>query len=142
MPPIVSPIEPTNPPDAPSAGTIADVARVRALLVATAARGEAISYSEMLDRLGHRFTRPKMRALCRTLDAIDAAGAAAGEPELAVLVVRESDGLPGQGWWTGGRPMREGYEGAWTGPQATAFVRELQERAFKHWAGVKPRRRA
>ena len=63
----------------------------------------------------------------------DAAGAVAGEPELAVLVVRESDGLPGQGWWTGGRPMREGYEGAWTGPDAAAFVRGLQARAFDYW---------
>ena len=134
MPSIVSPIEPSGAPEALSAGTIADVGRVRALLVATARRGEAISYSEMLDALGHRFTRPKMRALCRTLDAIDAAGAAAGEPELAVLVVRESDRLPGQGWWTGGRPMREGYEGSWTGAEALGFVRRLQERAFAHWA--------
>ncbi len=137
MPLIVSPIEPSDAPEALSAGTIADVARVRALLVAAAQRREAISYSEMLDALGHRFTRPKMRALCRTLDAIDAAGAAAGEPELAVLVVRESDGLPGQGWWTGGRPMREGYEGPWTGADAAAFVRRLQDRAFTHWAGRK-----
>ncbi len=114
---------------------IADVARVRALLVAAARRGAAVSYSELLDRLGHRFTRPKMRALCRTLDAIDEAGAATGEPELAVLVVRESDGLPGQGWWVGGRPLREGYEGPWSGPEALAFVRRLQGRAFAYWAG-------
>ena len=116
------------------AGTIADVDLVRAHLVAAARRREALSYSGLLDTLGHRFTRPKMRALCRTLDAIDAAGAAAGEPELAVLVVRESDGLPGQGWWAGGRPMREGYEGPWTGKDAASFVRELQERAFDYWA--------
>ena len=79
-----------------------------------------------------------MRALCRTLDAVDAAGAASGEPELAVLVVREADGLPGQGWWVGGRPMREGYEGPWTGPEAAAFVRSLQERAFAHWRAEDP----
>ena len=134
MPLIVSPIEPSEPSDEAPAGAIADVARVRALLVAAACRREAMSYSELLDALGHRFTRPKMRALCRTLDAVDRAGAAAGEPELAVLVVRESDGLPGQGWWVEGRPRREGYEGPWTGPQAAAFVRALQDRAFKYWA--------
>ncbi len=133
MPLIVSPIEPSDVPEPTSAGTIADIALVRALLISAARRCKAISYSEMLDALGHRFTRPKMRALCRTLDAIDAAGAARGEPELAVLVVREADGLPGQGWWTGGRPMREGYEGAWTGPEAMGFVRQLQERAFARW---------
>ncbi len=113
---------------------IADVARVRALLVAAARRGEALSYSGLLERLGHRFTRPRMRVLCRTLDAIDEAGAATGEPELAVLVVRESDALPGQGWWVGGRPMREGYEGPWTGPEALRFVQGLQERAFRFWS--------
>ena len=124
-----------DPLDAPpSAAAIADVARIRALLVAAARRREAMSYSELLIELGHRFTRPKMRALCKTLDAIDAMGAVTGEPELAVLVVREADGLPGQGWWTGGRPLREGYEGPWTGPKATAFVAGLQARAFTHWA--------
>jgi hypothetical protein len=121
-----------------SAATIADVALVRDHLVAAARRGEPVSYAELLIALGHRFTRPKMRALCRTLDAIDEAGRAAGEPELAVLVVRESDGLPGQGWWTQGPPLREGYTGLWTGPDAMGFVRELQGRCFAHWADPTP----
>lgn len=115
------------------AGAIADVARVRALLIAAAREGEALSYSEVVAQLGHRFTRPKMRALCKTLTAIDEAGAAAGEPELAVLVVRESDGLPGQGWWTGGHALALGHEGAWEGPEAGALVRRLQQQAFAFW---------
>ena len=82
-------------------GAIADADRVRALLIAAASAGEAVSYSQLLGELGHRFTRPKMRALCKTLDVIDQRAVAAGEPELAVLVVRESDRLPGQGWWVG-----------------------------------------
>ncbi|QJU59399.1 ribose-phosphate pyrophosphokinase [Sphingomonas sp. AP4-R1] len=114
-------------------GTIADVARVRAILVAAAKRGEAVSYSELLGLLGHRFTRPKMRAVCKTLDAIDTQAAERGEPELAVLVVRESDRLPGQGWWTGAVETR-GYQGAWTGAEAQAFVAGLQQIAFHHWA--------
>ena len=134
---IVSPLDAAVDPNDSSATAIADIPRVRSLLIAAARRHEAMSYSELLDKLGHRFTRPKMRALCRTLDAIDAAGAAAGEPELAVLVVREADSLPGQGWWVGGRPTREGYEGAWTGPDAAAFVRRLQEQAFKYWGAGK-----
>lgn len=112
---------------------IADVGRVRALLIAAARGGEAMSYSELLAALGHRFTRPRMRALCKTLDRIDEAGAAAGEPELAVLVVRESDRLPGQGWWTGGRALALGHDGGWTGPAAVALVRAEQERAFAYW---------
>jgi hypothetical protein len=113
---------------------IADVARVRSLLVAAARAGEALSYSALLAELGHRFTRPKMRAVCRTLDAIDEAGLAAGEPELAVLVVRESDGLPGQGWWAGGQIFLRGYDGPWTGPRARVLVETLQREAFAYWA--------
>ena len=106
---------------------------MRALLVAAARAGEAVSYSGLLADLGHRFTRPKMRAVCKTLDVIDRAARAAGEPELAVLVVRESDGLPGQGWWVGDQPARHGYQGAWTGAEAAALVRRLQEAVFAYW---------
>lgn len=120
---------------APEAGPggIADVERVRALLVTAAREDRALSYSELLGMLGHRFTRPKMRALCRTLDAIDAAGGARGEPGLAVLVVRESDRLPGQGWWIGAAE-RWRYAGAWTGPDAAAFVRSRQQAVFAWWS--------
>ncbi|TMJ40333.1 MAG: ribose-phosphate pyrophosphokinase, partial [Alphaproteobacteria bacterium] len=68
-----------------------DQRAVRALLIEAAKGRRVVSYSELLMELGHRFTRPKMRALCRTLDAIDESGRDAGEPELAALVVRESD---------------------------------------------------
>jgi hypothetical protein len=119
--------------DPPNAGSIADVVRVRAILIASARAGEAISYSHLLAQLGHRFTRPKMRAVCKTLDVIDEAAIAAGEPELAVLVVRESDGLPGQGWWGGARAFVLGYDGPWTGPQATKLVRAQQQIAFDYW---------
>jgi hypothetical protein len=113
-------------------GAIADVARIRTLLIAAAREARSVSYSELLGELGYRFSRPKMRALCRTLDAVDRQAAAADEPELAVLVVRESDRLPGQGWWTGAAETR-GYRGAWTGAEAAAFVRAIQQRSFDHW---------
>ncbi len=113
------------------ASAIADVPRVRAMLIAAAREGRALSYSEALGQLGVRFSRPKMRALCRTLDVIDDQAAAAGEPELAVLVVRENDRLPGQGWWIGSEVR--GYDGAWTGADALAHVRAIQQRAFDFW---------
>lgn len=113
--------------------SIADVPQVRSLLTAAAKEGRALSYSEILGLLGHRFTRPKMRALCKTLDVIDREGAARGEPELAVLVVRESDRLPGQGWWVG-VSERHGYRGEWTGGGARDFVNAIQQRVFEHWA--------
>lgn len=83
--------------------------------------------------LGYPFSRPKMRALCRVLDAVDEACAARSEPELAVLVVRQSDGLPGQGWWIGGGAREHGYEGSWEGPEAAALVARVQARAFAYW---------
>lgn len=119
--------------DAPAYNAIADVARVRAILIDAAREGRAVSYSELLQVLGHRFTRPKMRAVCKTLDIIDEAAIAAGEPELAVLVVREADGLPGQGWWGGARAFVLGYDGAWTGPEAEKLVRDQQQVAFDYW---------
>ena len=114
-----------------SATRIADVALVRDLLIAAAKRGEWVSYSQALHELGTRFTRPKMRALCKTLGRIDELAEAAGEPELAVLVVREGDGLPGQGWWVGRSAL--GYDGSWSGAEATALVRKLQRKAFRYW---------
>ena len=116
------------------AGALADPAEVRAHLIASAAAGEAISYSELLNRLGFAFTRPKMRALCKTLGAIDEEAAERGEPELAVLVVRQSDGLPGQGWWVAGGASNHGFEGLWDGPEAKRLVKKLQREAFDYWA--------
>lgn len=117
----------------PATVPISDVAHVRAILIASARSRRSVTYAELLDALGHRFSRPKMRAVCNTLDAIDGAARAAGEPELAVLVVRSADGLPGQGWWAGGRPQRLGYAGPWSGPEAVAFVLERRKQAFDHW---------
>ena len=116
------------------AGLLADPQEVRAILVASAAAGDAITYSEVLGLLGHDFTRPKMRALCKVLGFIDDEAAERGEPELAVLVVRQSDGLPGQGWWVGGA-RKHGYTGLWDGPKAARLIRRLQAQAFEYWAG-------
>src|SRR3954469_19549446 len=116
------------------AGLLADPAEVRAILVASAKAGEAISYSEVLALLGHDFTRPKMRALCKVLGVIDDEAAELGEPELAVLVVRQSDRLPGQGWWIGGA-KKHGYTGLWEGPKAARLIKKLHKQAFEFWAG-------
>lgn len=106
-----------------------DAARIKALLENCAKEGRAISYSELLLNLGFRFTRPKMRAVCKTLDRIDKLNAEEGAPALAVLVVREGDGLPGQGWWVG----REDYQGQWTGPDAQDYIAKLQRQVFSYW---------
>ncbi len=115
--------------DSADTSALHDVPRITAILVAAAREGRAVSYSELLMALGFRFTRPKMRAVCKTLYAVDAEAELRGEPPLAPLVVRESDRLPGQGWWVG----RIGYDGPWEGAEARHYLAHHQQRAFDYW---------
>lgn len=103
---------------------------VAAILYGAARAGTALTYAEVLGALGFAFSRPKMRALCVALDDVDAAERGAGRPALACLVVRASDGLPGQGWWLG----RHDYKGLFVGAEAAAYVAAAQRAVFGHWA--------
>ncbi|GAA0867144.1 hypothetical protein GCM10009115_33890 [Sphingopyxis soli] len=120
---------------AAAASALADAPRIRAILTSAAREGRSVSYSELLGDLGFRFTRPRMRAVCRTLEEVDRLCALDGEPDLAVLVVRESDRLPGQGWWVGGTALLLGYDGPWEGAAAARFIREQQQAVFDFWEG-------
>ncbi|MEQ1550173.1 ribose-phosphate pyrophosphokinase [Sphingorhabdus sp.] len=116
--------------DGPDSGNrLADVTGIALILRQAAREGRSVSYSEMLLNLGFRFTRPKMRALCKTLDAVDREAMARGEPPLAPLVVREGDRLPGQGWWV----SRHDYQGPWEGSEARVYLAEHQRKAFDYW---------
>ena len=115
------------------AGLLADPDEVRSILIASAQARQPISYGEVLGLLGHDFSRPKMRQLCKVLAHVDDDAEARGEPELAVLVVRQSDGLPGQGWWLGGAKKHR-YTGLFEGPAAMKLVRKIQRRTFDYWA--------
>lgn len=108
-----------------------DLAHIEALLQASAAEGRAISYAETLNCLGMDFSRPKMRALCVALGEVDRRAKARGEPALAVLVVRASDGLPGAGWWIDKNDRI--YKGPTEGPKAEAYIKRLQKKAFDYW---------
>lgn len=112
---------------------LAEPDEVRAHLIAAARAGTALTYSELLEQLGYAFSRPKMRQLCAILGAVDEIEAARGEPELAVLVVRQSDGIPGQGWWVAGGARSRGYEGPWEGPEAARFIAKVQAETFAFW---------
>ena len=112
---------------------LADPEEVRAHLVAAARAGASLSYGELLERLGYGFSRPKMRQLCALLTAVDDAAEECGEPELAVLVVRQSDGIPGQGWWAAGGARKRGYDGPWEGPEAARFIASVQAETFAYW---------
>jgi len=116
------------------ASALGDAVRIRTILIDAARAARSVSYSELLGDLGFRFTRPKMRAVCRTLEEVDRLSALEGEPDLAVLVVRESDRLPGQGWWVGGTALLLDYDGPWEGAAAARFIREQQQAVFDYWA--------
>ena len=107
---------------------------VRAILVGAAKARVALTYSQVLETLGYTFSRPKMRALCAVLGAVDEEARSRGEPELAVLVVRQSDGLPGQGWWVSGAARHQGYDGPWERPSARAFINKAHVALFEYWS--------
>ena len=116
-----------------SKAALATPDEVRLHLVAAAQAGRVLTYAELLEQLGYSFSPPKMRQLCAILSAVDDEAEARGEPELAVLVVRQSDGIPGQGWWISGGARSRGYEGLWEGPQAARYIRSVQEEVFAYW---------
>jgi hypothetical protein len=120
---------------------LGDAATVRRLLIEAAKARRDICYADLLDKMGHAFSRPKMRALCKTLGAVDDKAVARGEPEMAVLVVRRSDRLPGDGWWVS-CAARLGYEGRWTGSEAVKFIRKRQKLVFDYWAGPEKAKKA
>ena len=111
--------------------TLFDIEAIEALMQGAARSGKPISYSEALDCLGYAFSRPKMRALCVALGEVDRRAAKKKQPELAVLVVRASDKIPGQGWWV--EKNDHTYKGPWEGKKAEEYIRRLQSKAFAYW---------
>lgn len=115
-----------------------DVDRLEALLVAAARSRKSMTYAEVLAQFGIKITPRRVYALSRDLGEVCARNRARGEPELAVLVVRKADRLPGEGFFHS--YWRDGvYDGPSTGAAAQAFIRAETERVFAFFAG---RRRA
>ncbi len=108
-----------------------DIETIEAVLHAAAKAGKALSYSEILGQLGYDFTRPKMRSLCVALGEVDRRAKRAKQPELAILVVRASDGIPGAGWWA--EMNTDDYHGLWEGPEALAYIQKRQKKVFNYW---------
>jgi hypothetical protein len=114
--------------------SLVDIDRLEALLIEAARARQILTYAEVLAHFGIRITPRRLFALCRDLGAVCERNRARGEPELAVLVVRKSDRLPGEGFFHS--LWRDGaYDGPATGPVAAAFIRRKTERVFAHWAG-------
>ena len=110
-----------------------DPAEIRGLLIEASRQRATFTYGGLLGVLVHTFTRPLMRQLCKVLDAIDQDGRMAGEPGLAVLVVRQSDGLPGQGWFVSRTGVYDDLPLEWEGPEAHRYTEARQAEAYDYW---------
>jgi hypothetical protein len=116
-----------------NSGSLVDLDQLEQLLIGAARARRSLTYAEVLAHFGIRITPRRVFALCRDLGAVCERNRARGEPELAVLVVRKADRLPGEGFFHS--LWRDGtYDGPATGPMAAAFIRRESERVFAHWA--------
>jgi hypothetical protein len=114
--------------------SLVDIDRLEALLIEAARERRSFSYAEVLAHFGIRITPRRVYALCRDLGQVCERNRARGEPELAVLVVRKADRLPGEGFFHS--LWRDGaYDGPATGPEAQAYIRAQTEQVFAFWAG-------
>ncbi len=109
-----------------------DLDRLERVLILAARERRALTYGQVLAFFERRVTRITVGALCRDLGKMERRRQADGWPDLACLVVRKSDGLPGEGYFTSLR-SDEGIECASEGPQAQALIAARQARAFA-WA--------
>jgi hypothetical protein len=50
-----------------------------------------------------------------------------------VLVVRQSDGLPGQGWFVSRTGVYDDLPLEWEGPQARRYAQARQAEAYEYW---------
>lgn len=112
---------------------LVDVDRLEALLIEAARARRSLTYAEVLAHFGIRITPRRVYGLCRDLGTVCERNRVRGEPELAVLVVRKSDRLPGDGFFHSA--WRDGsYDGPATGPAARAYIDALTAAVFAFWA--------
>lgn len=106
-----------------------DLDRLERALIAAAQARRAVTYGQLLALFERKVTRITVAALCRDLGRVCRRVEARGGPDLACLVVRKSDGLPGEGYFASLR-QDEGYDGPSSGPAAVALIAGRQARAF------------
>jgi hypothetical protein len=113
-----------------------DLDRLERVLIQAARERRPVTYGQLLAMFERKVTRITVSALCRDLGRVEERRAGEGWPDLACLVVRKADGLPGEGYFASLRE-EEGYAGPSDGPAAQALVRSRQEAAFA-WAAAAP----
>lgn len=106
------------------------------MLVQAARERQPVTYGQLLRYFDRKVTRVNVGALCRDLGRIVPRLQAMGAPELACLVVRKADAMPGDGYFLGCIANGD-YDGPIQGPPARAFLDRRQEAAFA-WAATLP----
>jgi len=113
--------------------SLVDIDALEELLIEAAKTRRTLAYSDVLRRFDKRVTPIRVFALCRDLGVVTERNRSRGEPELAVLVVRKTDRLPGEGFFHG--PWKDGsYDGPATGPKAHAYIDGLTQTVFEYFA--------
>ncbi|MEO1092446.1 MAG: ribose-phosphate pyrophosphokinase [Pseudomonadota bacterium] len=105
-----------------------DADRLERILTDVARAGRSVSYRELLFLFDRRVGPNNVRALMRVLGEVCRRSEARGEPDLACLVVRESDRLPGEGYFAAEAERGEPLEGS-----RRARVDRAQATAFAFW---------
>lgn len=109
-----------------------DIDALEELLIGAARSRRTLAYSEVLAHFGKRVTPIRVFALCRDLGVVCERNRERQEPELAVLVVRKTDRLPGEGFFH--ESWKDGsYDGPATGPEARAYIDGLTETVFGYF---------
>lgn len=116
----------------PFAMALFPIDELEALLILRARNESDISYGDVFAWFGLPFQRFQVGQLSAALGEVDSLQRGRGRPELAVLVVRQSDRIPGQGWWSS--KNNEEWNGPIAGPAARQFVEKLKRRAYTYWA--------
>ncbi len=110
-----------------------DLERLERVLIEAARERRPVTYGQLLRYFERKVTRITVGALCRDLGLVCRRVEERGGPDLAVLVVRKSDGLPGEGYFTALR-QEGGYGGPSTGPLAVRAIARRQVEVFSYYA--------
>jgi hypothetical protein len=112
---------------------------MRRSLLATAVRGETITYGTLMKR----FRLSRGRALSKMIAEVDRREYDDGAPGFAALIVRKDTGFPGGGYFCDDElPIRLRRPGSKSGaPQLSAaernYIRAQQQRIWLHYSGTR-----
>lgn len=106
-----------------------DPDQLERLLIDAAREGRPMTYQEVLAHFGRPIGPVMVRALCADLGHVCRRLEPLGLRDIACLVVRKSDGLPGAGYFEALRD-EEGYNGPTTGAFAQLEIERRQLAIF------------